>query len=425
MGFDFDKYVKRSAKDAFSRISDDISNKLEDAATNGISKLLGKGLKGIGLSNKVVNNITSKFADSVKADLGAQFYGKVEPVTERIAGEGIRASRAPNLTNSAALADTEFQRKITTGSNWAKIAAGGAGKGFGDDKLGNNYLAYPETPGLYFVALEFRKYERPNPYKTATGKLIETIFLPMPRNLVEQHRMTYDAAAQGAPGGIADSLLGKGDVGESIKTAAGEEVSKIISNALNGVIEGSGDAALNAIQQSYGFAINPHLSVLFKGGNLRTHEFTWMFAPESVQESITLVQIINSLRLHSLPQFFQDTASLFDYPKMCKMKFYPFAYWGSGEGGALNRREDDLFIIKQSMISEIDVNYAPNGVPSFFAGTSYPTFIQLRITLQELEYHTQRDYGNAPSRRTPDIGNALADIAEDIKKRAADEEGTQ
>ena len=84
MGFDFDKYVKRSAKDAFSRVSDDISNKLQDAATNGVNKLLGKGLKAVGLSNKVVNNITSKFADSVKADLGAQFYVSLAKESELI-----------------------------------------------------------------------------------------------------------------------------------------------------------------------------------------------------------------------------------------------------------------------------------------------------------------------------------------------------
>lgn len=393
MGFNFEKYVKRSAKDAFSRISDDISNKLEDAATNAISGALGKGLKAIGLSNKIVNNITSKFADSVKADLGAQFYGKVEPVTERIAGEGIRANRAPNFTGVANV-KTNFERKIASGSNWSSLSVDG------DGKKDPNFLAHPANPGIYYMALEFREYQRPAPLMQASGKLTKTIFLPIPRNLVEQHKMTYDAQAQGAAGGIMDDILSGKSVGSSLDVAVGGQVAKIVSNALNGVIDDAGDATLNALQQSYGFAINPHLSVMFKGGNLRNHEFTWMFAPESVQESLEILNIIQVLRQSSLPQFFSNATALFDYPQMCKVKFYPWAR-NKGESGRLER---DLYVIKQCVISDIDINYAPNGVPSFFAGTSLPTFIQLRLGLQEIEYHTQYDYGKERTRDQKEFG---------------------
>lgn len=403
MGFNFDKYVKRSAKDAFSRISDDISNKLEDRATNAISGALGKGLKAIGLSNKVVNNITSKFADSVKAEMGAEFYGKIEPVTERIAGEGIRANRAPNLTGVATV-KTEFEGKIAAGSNWSELSKS------------SQIFAYPSNPGLYYMALEFRDYQRPAPLREATSKLESTIFLPIPRNLVEQHKMSYDAAAQGAAGGIADSLLsGKKDT-MNVQAAMGAEAGKIVQNALNGVIDDAGTAAINALQQSYGFAFNPHLAVLFKGGNLRTHEFTWTFAPESFEESQRLLQIIQVLRQSSLPQFFARSTAIFDYPKMCKVKFYPWARNG-GESGRIER---DLYVIKQCMISDIDINYAPNGVPSFFAGTSLPTFIQLRLGLQEIEYHTQRDYGVKPDREAPDFFKIIADKLEDITDEVRD-----
>jgi len=64
------------------------------------------------------------------------------------------------------------------------------------------------------------------------------------------------------------------------------------------------------------------------------------------------------------------------------------------------------------------INYAPNGVPSFFAGTSLPTFIQLRLGLQEIEYHTQADYGVLPSREAPDffeiIGDKAKELGEDV-----------
>jgi hypothetical protein len=99
---------------------------------------------------------------------------------------------------------------------------------------------------------------------------------------------------------------------------------------------------------------------------------------------------------------------------MCKVKFYPWAR----NGGESGRAERDLYVIKQCMISDIDINYAPNGVPSFFAGTSLPTLIQLRLGLQEIEYHTQRDYGVMPTKEAPEffkiIGDKAKELGEDV-----------
>lgn len=391
MGFDFDKYVRRSSKDAFSRIANDVSNKLEDAATNAVAGALGKGLKAIGLSNKIVNDVTSKFADSVKAELGAEWYQTSDPVLNRLSGEGIRNNRAPSkgLIHN----NKTFEKDITEGENWA-------GRG-----ASTPYLAFPkDNLGRYYCAFEFRKYERPAPQLAATPIALKTIFLPIPRNLVETHGITYENAPLGAIGAVADSLQKGGEgLGKALGATAGDVLLKNLQK-INPLDTGAGNAATTFIQQAYGFAANPHLSVLFKGGTLREHTFRWLLAPESPEESFELREIVNDFRRFSLPTFFGDTTAVFDYPKMCKVRFFP---WASGNASGTNN-PNDLYTIKQCMIKNIVVNYAPNGIPSFFAGTDLPTMIEFEVQLQEIEYFTAEDYGGAASeKKLSDVANAV------------------
>jgi hypothetical protein len=63
--------------------------------------------------------------------------------------------------------------------------------------------------------------------------------------------------------------------------------------------------------------------------------------------------------------------------------------------GTENFKEGSHPIIgfKHALIENVTINYSPNGIPSFFAGTSLPTFYQVSITLKEIEYFTGEDYG--------------------------------
>jgi hypothetical protein len=47
------------------------------------------------------------------------------------------------------------------------------------------------------------------------------------------------------------------------------------------------------------------------------------------------------------------------------------------------------------------VNYAPNGVPSFFRGSQTPTEIDLTITLQETKIFTREDFEVVPLPERP------------------------
>ena len=398
MGFNIEKYVKRSAKDAFSRISDDVSNKLQDAATNAVAGVLGKGLKAIGLSNKIVNDVTSRFADSVRAELAGEWYETTDPVLNRVSGQDIKKNKTPSTKNNSSPAS--FERDITKGANEKR----GGGKseafsGLSDKKLGR-----------YFCAFEFRKYQRPAPQLAATDINLKTIFLPIPRNLVETHSISYENAPLGTIGGVADALQKGENPGMAGGVLAGDVILKSLQK-IDVLDTGAGAAAATFIQQAYGFAANPHLSVLFKGGTLRKHTFSWVFAPESKEESKKIKEIINDFRKYSLPTFFGDTNAVFDYPAMCKVRFFP---WATNNASGANY-EEDLYAIKQCMIENIVVNYAPNGIPSFFTDDS-PTMIEFEVQLQEIEYFTSGDYGAPESdRKFAAIVPAVEGAADSLK----------
>ena len=51
------------------------------------------------------------------------------------------------------------------------------------------------------------------------------------------------------------------------------------------------------------------------------------------------------------------------------------------------------YAFKPAIIKSVEINYAPEGQPSFFGETQAPTAVELRMELLEIEYWTQSDFG--------------------------------
>jgi hypothetical protein len=138
--------------------------------------------------------------------------------------------------------------------------------------------------------------------------------------------------------------------------------------------------AAETLTQLVGAVENPHITVLFQGVDLKTHQFTWRFTPKNVGESQTIQQIIKHFKKSMLPNYKWGAANVLGYPSMVQITLEP-------------DMKEQLYTFKKCMISSVNVNYAPNGIPSFFAGSKYPTVIEFSVSLQELEIHTSQDYG--------------------------------
>lgn len=230
---------------------------------------------------------------------------------------------------------------------------------------------------------------------TLTGK--ECIILPLPSNLVEKTAPSWDAKALGVLGAAAMSGINKFMDGagstpgnlraktmagtKSLKEWAGQAIASpeaLLALASIGA-KAANETAGNLLDMATGTTPNPHLTMLFKGVNLRQHQFRWKFAPESAEESKSLRDIITTLKAISLPNKGQF---LLGYPGIVQPKIEI-----NGTGGYT-----ELYSMKECVIMGVDVNYAPSGVPAFFAGTGAPVEVELTLSLQEVRIVTRNDY---------------------------------
>jgi hypothetical protein len=222
------------------------------------------------------------------------------------------------------------------------------------------------------------------------------IKLPLPTNLIDALKISYQDISMGMFGGPMMKIAGNaydafnnsgGSVGNQIGAAAragvegmsdllGQEgvkaalARKLITNTTMG-------AAFDMIT---GNAPNPHMAVTFNGVNLKKHQFSWRLSPDNYAESKELENIIRQLQAAALPRTEGRHGLLLTFPDIVIVEMNP----------------SNLIPFKPCAIDSVGINYAPNGVPSFFRaydtssddGKRYPTEVELTIVLRELDIHT-------------------------------------
>jgi hypothetical protein len=274
-------------------------------------------------------------------------------------------------------------------------------------------LVFPGDLSSHFMAFMFWRYHYDKESHSKSQKLNKTILLPVPINLQEQVQTSYNQAELGAVGGEISDLIAKGNISEvkskvnSFVTGAGELVSAVAGNqnareralaalqpgeggnqfvqaATLGFRSGSGMLAAG-LNRYFATAPNPHITALFRGVGLRTHNFSWKLAPASKTESFTLTSIINHMRAAMLPVRAYGNLTL-QFPDEVDIFIM-----GSGE---------HLYHFKRAVIRNMTTNFAPDGIPSFFAETGAPTAVNITLDLMETTIHTREDYEDVPRQVT-------------------------
>lgn len=252
--------------------------------------------------------------------------------------------------------------------------------------IGN--FVFPHDIGDYFVMFNFYEYVRPAATETSKKKVTSTIALPLPATLAESFQMQYDQIEMGQIAAAVQNAISGMDVKSMITTQAGlKELAKAAAPAAAqagvGALVGAGIAqdAANAIQQTGGFAPNPHIGLLFKGVNIRApHNFVYRLSPKTPAESKEIREIVRQLKVRMHPSMGEGQLN-FNYPDLCDIviKRPP------GEDG-------ELYTFKTCFLEQMTVNYAPNGVPTFFMGTREPTDVEITMVFKEAEIFTRRDF---------------------------------
>ena len=262
-------------------------------------------------------------------------------------------------------------------------------------------LSFPGDLGQHHMVLQFFRYHfEGNSYKKRS--IDKTIALPIPLNLVEAINVSYAESELGAFQGAISDMVGRGDtegaakaVGDVLGTvegfgkAAGEvikgrSIKDIFTENRGGIdqasllFRGGTGATAAGLNRFFGSAPNPHITALFQGVALRTHQFNWKLAPASEQETDTLSEIINSMRAAMLPGRGTNNLTL-RFPD--EVEIY-----------LMGSNAKHMYHFKTAVIKTMSTNFAPDGVLSFFGKNGAPTAVTLDIDLTETSIHTREDY---------------------------------
>lgn len=177
-------------------------------------------------------------------------------------------------------------------------------------------------------------------------------------------------------------------------TSVADEVSKKIEGATSGLTKkgqlkhpilntlgkmaslGVSATQSNAIKlalSTQGLAINPQQQLLFDGIDFRTYQMAFTFTPYSRQEAETVKQIIKLFRYHAAPRIQNGGGGMFFVPPSTFN--LDFLFNGS--------RNNNISRVAESVITDIDVNYSPNGWASHDDGA--PVQTTLTINFKEIE----------------------------------------
>ena len=270
-------------------------------------------------------------------------------------------------------------------------------------------LSFPAGLGVHCTLMRFFQYSYGGAFGSTESNLANVV-LPLPRQIQDSFKINVAGdeigilgsfAAQGlsdptAIGDVTSQLsssvmeaakklggdIGGGDIGAAF--GKGADVGSFLVRAGLGKL--APDIA-NGISAGRGTAINPFATLVFKGIDLKVHSLEWLLSPESESESRTLKNIIQTLQRMVLPQV--DSAlgtntsvtaidrGIMRYPAMVDIYF---------QGIDMNY----YFKFKTSMISQLNVDYTPNGIAINKGGR--PSAIRITMTLNEAYIHTSDDY---------------------------------
>lgn len=389
-----DKFTKVSGLDPISRLADEATAALEGKLENAVSDLFAEGLKKVGFSSGITNELASRFGDSFVQGAADKYFRTATSAIERVTDIDIFDNIFPSRAKTTS---SELNRLENNVANLSGTDAN------------TSMLQYPSQIGKYYTALKFRKYTRTAPQAPATMEFTNAIVLPIPKNLEERMDLKISTGDTGIAGFALDMLMAdeadrrnnpnnrQFDLAGTVKGQAGAAAYMFLTQSIlkDETLKGLAGQTLGAIP-------NPHVAAFFGGVELRTFSFDWTFAPRNKAESAKVQEIVRQLKVNSLPTFSKTGQAAFTYPDLCFVELYPWA----------NEKGSELIKFKPALLKNVSVSYAPNGIPSFFADTNLPTFIKISLDFQETEYFTGEDFGgerrNDGLENVNDIVNTLA-----------------
>jgi hypothetical protein len=251
----------------------------------------------------------------------------------------------------------------------------GVANGFAAGALAGGALAEATTT---LVSNDYTKITFGQPAK----RLKEAIVLYTPQQLSVRYGMQWSeeemdiATAMATNPELANQLNA---VQNQNKSGGGQASDKAggVARAAGNVIAAEilkKNAGLSAASRTAG---NPRKEQIFKGVDYRRFTFDYQFYPKSAIEAQAALNIIWLFKYHMHPEFKDANNFVYVYPSEFDIEYFI--------NGSPN---DKLNKISSCVLTEMNVNYSPNGVFSTFPDGT-PTQINMTLNFVELETLTK------------------------------------
>ena len=260
------------------------------------------------------------------------------------------------------------------------------------------FYAFPNDLGAHSFVMNFVKFKM-GYQSSPDDTVVSSIALPLPgTGIVDKSAVKYNQDELGVVGGaiagavsrIKSAITDDGQLSVAGDVGSGDNAGlmELLKTGIQGTAA-AGRVAINELGQGFGAAadqafgnvVNPHVVLLFKNVDLKTFSLQWKLAPANVDESRKLKAIIRLIQKMSHPEQKSagNSANFFlNYPNQVDLY-----YAGVGQ---------NIHFFKRAAITDVEVNYQPEGDNLLFAGTGAPTRIDLTLGFQETEIWTAEDY---------------------------------
>jgi hypothetical protein len=246
---------------------------------------------------------------------------------------------------------------------------------------------------ISFTAVRRTKPWRDSPEET---HILCTIVLPVPQSLATGYAAGYANENIGAKGealafggellrdygkipGLIDQV--RGNTAEFNVTAFREALTKagaMTANFLIATTNALTDLA-SPVMFGAGRVNNPHKAMLFTGVSFRQHQFQYKLAPRSQEESDTIRDLIYRFKYHAAPSMTPGLqGEFFEYPDEFDIAFHYPEY---------------LFQYGPSVLTNMSVEYHPEGAPAYFRDSHAPVGVELKLDFTELTITTKENIG--------------------------------
>ena len=229
-------------------------------------------------------------------------------------------------------------------------------------------------------------------YRPTTSRITDSVAIYLPPNVQSTTSAQYQGIEQGAlglaaaGGGKFFDAMRRNDFASAAGILTGTG-GNLIAAGLQKALAGAADlffdseGASDLYNKAFGNATNPYMEVFFGGMELRTFQYNFTFAPKNEDETKDVKKIIEIFRFHMAPELQGENMRYLTLPSTFDIHYmYQHSKDIAIENTFYNK-------IATCVLTNVAVDYAPNGVKSFADGA--PTAITMSLSFTETEILTK------------------------------------